>query len=144
MEIEYSKQINKLFLSSRVVGDLAYKKDVNWESNDAKKRERANTMFSRINQGIYNIANDMATFNVDYDEENDCFKYSFTDKFGYFLFDTYIDENNVLSFFIEEFVFTYKQDKDSWWAIVDKKQNVRYPFLTRILDCRNKHPELFY
>lgn len=39
---------------------------------------------------------------------------------------------------------TWTHKSNPFWEIVDKKQNVRYPFLTRILDYRSKHPELFY
>lgn len=49
-----------------------------------------------------------------------------------------------LSIIISHIEWTYIHDKTSWWYEVKDNKNVRYPFLTHILDYRRKHPELFY
>ena len=59
VNVEFAKHKHLVILSPRGYGDLDYKQRTNWSSQKRLQRERANLLFSRVYQGLYNLANDI-------------------------------------------------------------------------------------
>ena len=56
-KVEFAKQQFKLFLSDVVASDFKKKQELNWGSSDSLKRERANLLFSRVEETLFYMAN---------------------------------------------------------------------------------------
>lgn len=123
MNLDFSKQKHIVKLSPRVYGDLEYKERRNWNSKNRIQRERANLMFERLFQCFYDLAN---SENFEYLEKRDDGKYQFTvtDGFAVVIIQLFkfVDGFIVV---IQEILWPYKKDPNSWWYIVeDKPQNL--------------------
>ena len=69
-QIIFSKQLHDVYVESRAYGDYEYKQRANWNSPNRLQRERANVLFGRVEQAIFNIANEIDTGDVAYTGTN--------------------------------------------------------------------------
>ena len=73
-------------LMPRFVGDLEYVQNKNWNFPNRLQRERANVLFGRVEQAIFNIANEIDTGDVAYTGTNRTFARSLCSLLGKFQF----------------------------------------------------------
>jgi len=121
INVEFAKQKYLVILSNRAYGDLEYKQRKNWNSKNRIQRERANLMFSRINEGLYNLANDITpTMIVPTGRANE-YAYRFSDGFGRIIFQVIQTRTDPIIYVID-FIWDYKRTPSSWWSIVEEKR----------------------
>lgn len=75
-------------------------------------------LFERVSQGFYNLANDIEPreiLSTGYENEYVC---PFSDDFGRIIFKLIETENDKIVYIID-ILWDYKNQKDSWWHIVE-------------------------
>ena len=127
-EIEFAQQKHRVWFTNRAVGDLEYKQRKNWESPNDEQRERANLLFNRVEQGVYNLANDILTCNIEKTGVGNDYTYELSDGIGCILFYCVEDSNGEKSIIIKGFTWDYKLNPNSWWSIVESIQKVESDF----------------
>ena len=115
-ELDFPKQKYKIKLMPRFVGDLEYRQQVNWNSVKPEVRERANLMFSRMRNELYELANGNDV-NLTHISGAD-YKYTFTDGFATLTLKALCDNTGTLAYFVEEVEWKFK--KLDWWNIIEK------------------------
>ncbi len=115
-----SKQKHRIYINDDVVSELEDKLTINFRDKDNGIRgERAETLFRWVNRAIYNISNDIL---IDPEDRVDDFDYVYEmhDDIGtirYFYFYT----GTELSVCIKNIIWKYKNNKDSFYSVVDNK-----------------------
>ena len=117
MDLNFSKQKYEILLSPRAFGDIEYKQRKNWSSKNKQQRERANVMFDRIHQALYNIAN-CTNFNDFPKSSRGEYQYTLTDGFAVINFELYKTADSLVVY-VTNFLWPYKKDPNSWWYIVE-------------------------
>lgn len=129
-QIIFNQQNHIIVVEPNAYGDLEYKQRVNWSSNNHIQRERANLLFRRVEQTIYNIANDIDTGDVVYTGRNNDYICRISDGIGRILFEIVCCSNNKILIIIKDFIWDYKNSTNTWWNIVEdktiNKQNKTY------------------
>lgn len=120
-EVEFANQKYIVELSSRAYGDLEYKQRHNWGSSNRIQRERANLLFSRVQQGLYNLANGISPNEIVQTNCNNELVYAFSDNIGRIVFQL-LKANDGLIIYVVDFIWDYKKDPNSWWKIVEQKR----------------------
>ena len=120
-KIEFAQQKHSIWLTDRAVGDMEYKQRKNWESTNSEQRERANLLFGRVEQGAYNLANDILACNIVKVPYGDDYTYELSDEIGRIVFYFVVDTNGKKSIIIKGFIWDYKLNPNSWWSIVENK-----------------------
>lgn len=120
-QIIFNQQNHIIVVEPNAYGDLEYKQRVNWSSNNHIQRERANLLFRRVEQTIYNIANDIDTGDVVYTGRNNDYICRISDGIGRILFEIVCCSNNKILIIIKDFIWDYKNSTNTWWNIVEDK-----------------------
>ena len=123
MDLNFNEKKHAVRLSPRAYGDIEYKQRKNWNTKSREQRERAYLMFDRLHQALFNLANtnDFSTFSKN---TNGAYQYTVTDGFAVIFF-TLIKVNDSLIIYVTDFIWPYKKDPNSWWYIVEgKEQNL--------------------
>lgn len=118
-QIVFAQQIHSVWIEPRTLGDYEYKQRTNWNARNPQQRERANLLFSRVEQSIYNIANDIDTGSIAPTGVGCEYVCSISDNIGRIIFEMVADDNDSIHIIIKDFVWDYKTIKDSWWSIVE-------------------------
>ena len=123
-QIKFAKQKNDVWISPRAWGDIDYKQRNNWNSKNRIQRERANLLLSRVEQSIYNIANDIL---VPTGIDNEYIT-EISDGIGRIVFEYTYDSNGTVNVIVNDFIWDYKRNPNSWWYIVEQKNcpNTQY------------------
>ena len=119
--LEFAQQKHVVVLSPRAYGDLEYKQRKNWGSPNHLQRERANLLFSRTSQGLYNLANDITPTTILSTGVDDEYVYNLSDGIGRIIF-RLIDTTTVKIIYVVDFLWDYKAAPNSWWGIVENKR----------------------
>ena len=106
-------------LMPRFVGDIEYCQRKNWNSPKKAVRERANLMFSRMRNELYELSQGNEV-NLTHIGGSD-YKYTFTDKFATLRIKVLIDSQGVKYYFVEEVIWHYKTI--DWWNIIEAKRS---------------------
>ena len=123
LELEFAKQKYIVILSPRTYGDLDYKQRANWNSPNHLQRERANLLFSRTYQGLYNLANDISPTIVVPTGVGHHYIYQLSDGIGRIIFKI-INTTTVPIIYVIDFLWDYKTAAGSWWSIVEDKNSL--------------------
>lgn len=123
LEIEFAKQKYTVVLSPRAYGELDYKQRKNWGSPNRLQRERANLLFSRTYQGLYNLANDISPTIVVPTGVGHDYIYQLSDDIGRIIFKM-IKTTTVPIIYVVDFLWDYQTTPNSWWAIVENKKSI--------------------
>ena len=124
LELEFAEQKYIVILSPRAYGDLDYKQRANWDSPNRLQRERANLLFSRTYQGLYNLANDISPMAVVPTGVRHHYVYQLPDGIGRIIFKM-IKTTTVPIIYIIDFLWDYKTAPNSWWSIVESKKPIK-------------------
>lgn len=118
--VEFAKQKHIVILSPRAYGDLDYKQRKNWNSPNHQQRERANLLFSRAYQGLYNLANDIEPSTIMPTRIANEYIYQLCDGIGRIIFKLICTSTESIIYVID-FLWDYKRISNSWWSIVENK-----------------------
>ena len=122
-ELEFAEQKYIVILSPRTYGDLDYKQRKNWNSPNHLQRERANLLFSRTYQGLYNLANDISPIAVVPTGVGHHYVYQLSDGIGRIIFKM-IKTTTISIIYVIDFLWDYKTVAGSWWSIVEDKKTI--------------------
>ena len=124
LELEFAEQKYIVILSPRAYGDLDYKQRKNWSSPNRSQRERANLLFSRTYQGLYNLANDISPTAVVPTGVGHHYIYQLSDGIGRIILKM-ITTTTVPIIYVIDFLWNYKSTPNSWWSIVKGKKSIK-------------------
>lgn len=133
VNVEFAKQKYLVILSDRAFGDLEYKQRKNWNSRNRIQRERANLMFSRINEGLYNLANEITPTTIVPTRRANEYAYRFSDGFGRIIFQVIKTTTSPIIYVID-FIWDYKSVPNSWWSIVENKKTNMSRIITETIN----------
>ena len=125
VNIEFAKQKHIVILSQRAYGDLDYKQRKNWNSRKQLHRERANLLFNRTYQGLYNLANDITPTTILATGVPNEYVYRLSDGIGRIIFQL-IHTTTESIIYVIDFLWDYKRVPNSWWSIVENKKRFRH------------------
>ena len=138
MNIEFATQKHIVVLSQRAYGDLEYKQRKNWNSRNRLQRERANLLFSRTYQGLYNLANDIEPTTILPTGVPNQYVYQLSDGIGRIIFQM-INTTTHNIIYILDFIWDYKTTSNSWWNIVENKKPISRIITETINSYLNKN-----
>ena len=141
MDLNFNVKEHTVMLSPRAYGDLEYKQRKNWNKKSHVKRERANLMFDRLHIALFTLANttDFSKFSK---SPKGTYLYTVTDGFAVIYFDL-IKVNDSLVIYVTDFLWPYKKDPNSWWAIVESNNKTTIKLTERqfkqmLVECITK------
>ena len=108
VNIEFAKQKHIVILSQRAYGDLDYKQRKNWNSRKQLQRERANLLFNRTYQGLYNLANDITPTTILATGVPNEYVYRLSDGIGRIIFQL-IHTTTESIIYVIDFLWDYKR-----------------------------------
>lgn len=123
VNVEFAKHKHLVILSPRGYGDLDYKQRTNWSSQKRLQRERANLLFSRVYQGLYNLANDIKPTTILAAGAPNEYVYQLSDSIGRIIFKL-INTTTESIIYVLDFIWDYKTTPNSWWSIVESKKSI--------------------
>ena len=123
VNLEFARQKYQVKLSPRAYGDLDYKQRKNWNSRKRLQRERANLLFNRVYQGLYNLANDIEPTTILSTGLPNEYVYQLSDDIGRIIFQLIIGTDG-LCIYVIDFIWDYKTIPNSWWSIVENKKHI--------------------
>lgn len=123
VNVEFAKHKHLVILSPRAYGDLDYKQRKNWNSRKRLQRERANLLFNRVNQGLYNLANDIEPTTILPTSVANEYVYQLSDGIGRIVFKL-INSTTDSIIYVLDFIWDYKTIPNSWWSIVENEKHI--------------------
>ena len=123
-QVTFARQVHSVWIESRTYGDIDYKKRGNWNSNNQEQRDRANLLFSRVEQCIYNLANDIDVNNSVHTGVLNEYVCEISDGIGRIIYEIIYDEQGNYGIIIKDFIWDYKTIPNSWWSIVENKKSI--------------------